>query len=205
MNIANLLLMMWTFFKIGLFTIGGGYAMIPMIEEQAINYGWITELELLDFLAVSESTPGPFAVNMATFIGFSQGGIIGAILTTLAVVTPSFIIILIIAKFLKSFSEDPTVKDVLSGIKPVVVGLLIGVVLNLIFKGLTTDSFDIRNFSINQIDFRVIIIFTIIFSISKIFKKLNPIFLILMSGALGYLFYGLLGFLFWGVTWKKYS
>lgn len=204
MNIANLLLMIWTFFKIGLFTIGGGYAMIPMIEEQAINYGWITELELLDFLAVSESTPGPFAVNMATFIGFSQGGIIGAILTTLAVVTPSFIIILIIAKFLKTFSEDPTVKGVLSGIKPVVVGLLIGVVLNLIFKGLTTDSFDIRNFSINQIDFRVIIIFTIIFSISKIFKKLNPIFLILISGALGYLFYGLLGFLFWGVTWKKY-
>ena len=196
MNILNLLLMMWTFFKIGLFTIGGGYAMIPMIEEQAIAYGWITELELLDFLAVSESTPGPFAVNIATFIGFNQGGIIGAIFTTIAVITPSFIIILLIAKFLTSFADNKTVQGILSGIKPIVVGLLIGVVLNLIFKGITTDSFDINNFSLQQIDFRVIIIIVIILTISRIFKKINPIFLILISGALGYLFYGLLGFMF---------
>lgn len=198
MNILNLLLMMWTFFKIGLFTIGGGYAMIPMIEEQAIAHGWITELELLDFLAVSESTPGPFAVNIATFIGFNQGGIIGAIFTTIAVITPSFIIILLIAKFLTSFADNKTVQGILSGIKPIVVGLLIGVVLNLIFKGITTDSFDINNFSLHQIDFRVIIIIVIILTISRIFKKINPIFLILISGALGYLFYGLLGFMFWG-------
>lgn len=196
MNILNLLLMMWTFFKIGLFTIGGGYAMIPMIEEQAIAHGWITELELLDFLAVSESTPGPFAVNIATFIGFSQEGIIGAIFTTIAVITPSFIIILLIAKFLTSFADNKTVQGILSGIKPIVVGLLIGVVLNLIFKGITTDSFDINNFSLQQIDFRVIIIILIILTISRIFKKINPIFLILISGALGYLFYGLLGFMF---------
>jgi len=196
MNILNLLLMMWTFFKIGLFTIGGGYAMIPMIEEQAIAHGWITELELLDFLAVSESTPGPFAVNIATFIGFSQEGIIGAIFTTIAVITPSFIIILLIAKFLTSFAVNKTVQGILSGIKPIVVGLLIGVVLNLIFKGITTDSFDINNFSLQQIDFRVIIIIVIILTISRIFKKINPIFLILISGALGYLFYGLLGFMF---------
>ncbi|MDD2682185.1 MAG: chromate transporter [Bacilli bacterium] len=196
MNILNLLLMMWTFFKIGLFTIGGGYAMIPMIEEQAIAHGWITELELLDFLAVSESTPGPFAVNIATFIGFSQEGIIGAIFTTIAVITPSFIIILLIAKFLTSFADNKTVQGILSGIKPIVVGLLIGVVLNLIFKGITTDSFDINNFSLQQIDFRVIIIIVIILTISRIFKKINPIFLILISGALGYLFYGLLGFMF---------
>ena len=193
MTIANLLLMMWTFFKIGLFTIGGGYAMIPMIEEQAINQGWITELQLLDFLAVSESTPGPFAVNMATFIGFSQGGIIGAILTTISVITPSFIIILIVAKFLKSFSDNKTVQGVLSGIKPIVVGLLFGVVLSLIFRGMTTDAFDIKNFSFQQIDFKAIIIFSIILLISKLFKKLNPIFLIIISGALGYLLYGLLG------------
>lgn len=196
--VPNLLLLMWTFFKIGLFTIGGGYAMIPMIEEQAIGHGWITELQLLDFLAVSESTPGPFAVNMATFIGFSQGGVIGAILTTVAVITPSFIIILIIAKFLKSFADNTTVQAVLSGIKPVVIGLLTGVVLTLIFKGLTTDSFDINNFSFQQVEFRVIIIFTIVLLISRIFKKINPIFLIIISGALGYLLYGLLGFMFWG-------
>lgn len=194
--VPNLLLLMWTFFKIGLFTIGGGYAMIPMIEEQAIGHGWITELQLLDFLAVSESTPGPFAVNMATFIGFSQGGVIGAILTTVAVITPSFIIILIIAKFLKSFADNTTVQAVLSGIKPVVIGLLTGVVLTLIFKGLTTDSFDINNFSFQQVEFRVIIIFTIVLLISRIFKKINPIFLIIISGALGYLLYGLLGFMF---------
>ena len=92
-----LLKLFWTFFKIGLFTIGGGYAMIPLITQESVAAGWATETELMNYLAISESTPGPFAVNCATFIGFSQYGVLGALFATLGVISPSFIIILIIA------------------------------------------------------------------------------------------------------------
>ena len=87
-----------TFFMIGLFTFGGGYAMLPLIQEQVIGKGWMTSEQIVDFIAVSESTPGPFAVNRATFIGTQMGGVLGAVCATLGVVLPSFIIILIVAK-----------------------------------------------------------------------------------------------------------
>ena len=89
--------LLWTFFKIGLFTIGGGYAMIPMIKSEVVAVGWLTESELLDFMAISESTPGPFAVNVATFVGFNEAGVLGALCSTLGVILPSFIIILIVS------------------------------------------------------------------------------------------------------------
>ena len=97
-QMIKLLLLFWTFFKIGLFTIGGGYAMIPMIESEVIAKGWLTETELVNFLAISESTPGPFAINMATFVGVNEFGILGGIFTTIGVITPSIIIIIIIYK-----------------------------------------------------------------------------------------------------------
>ena len=99
-----------TFLKIGLFTFGGGYAMIPLITESVLANGWLTEAELLDFIAVAESTPGPVAINMATFIGASQGGFFGAVLATLGVVLPSFIIILIIAAVVKGLMQFAGVK-----------------------------------------------------------------------------------------------
>ena len=86
-----------SFFKIGLFTFGGGYAMIPLIQETVLNNNWMGLEKLIDFIAISESTPGPFAINMATFIGTTKGGFIGAVFSTLGVVLPSFIIILIVA------------------------------------------------------------------------------------------------------------
>ena len=90
-----------TFFKIGAFTFGGGYAMLPLIQEEVLSKGWISAESLVNFIAISESTPGPFAVNMATFVGSAQGGFLGAFLATLGVVLPSFIIILIIAALIK--------------------------------------------------------------------------------------------------------
>ena len=92
-----------TFFEIGLFTFGGGYAMISLVREKVLEFGWMSEDELLNMLAVSESTPGPIAVNMATFVGSTQGGILGSIAATLGVVLPSFIIILIISAFIRNF------------------------------------------------------------------------------------------------------
>ena len=94
----NFLELFWTFFKIGAFTFGGGYAMLPLIQAEVEAHGWITEEELLNIFAVSESTPGPFANNMATYVGSTMGGIPGAACATLGVVLPSFVIILIVAK-----------------------------------------------------------------------------------------------------------
>ncbi len=96
---AELLLLFWIFFKIGLFTFGGGYAMIPLIREELVGGGFITEELLRDFIGISESTPGPFAVNMATFIGMDNAGLIGAFFATFGVVLPSFLILLLIARF----------------------------------------------------------------------------------------------------------
>lgn len=97
-----------TFFKIGLFTFGGGYAMIPMITDEVVAKGWATAQMLTDFIAIAESTPGTFAINTATFIGMEQMGVIGAIFATLGVIMPSFIIILIIAKFLAASPKTNT-------------------------------------------------------------------------------------------------
>ena len=93
----------WTFFQIGAFTFGGGYAMLPLIQEEVLKKGWLSEQALVDFIAVSESTPGPFAVNIATYIGSQPGGILGSVCATLGVVLPTFIVILIVAKCYEKF------------------------------------------------------------------------------------------------------
>ena len=97
------------FLKIGAFTFGGGYAMIAMIQAEAERHGWLTQEELVDFVALSESTPGPLAVNMATFVGIRTGGILGAIIATIGIVLPSFIIILIIAKCFEKYKKSKAV------------------------------------------------------------------------------------------------
>ena len=104
----NILKLFWTFFKIGLFTFGGGYAMIPMIIEETSKFEGIEKSDVIDFIAISESTPGPFAVNIATFIGYQQEGILGAISTTLGVILPSFLIILLIFKIIEKIKKKNT-------------------------------------------------------------------------------------------------
>ena len=93
-----------TFFKIGMFTIGGGYAMLPLIQADVIAHGWMPEEQIVNFIAVSESTPGPFAINISTYVGSQVGGILGAVCATLGVVLPSFIIILIVARIFEKFT-----------------------------------------------------------------------------------------------------
>ena len=107
------------FFKIGLFCFGGAFGMIPLIEETVTEHGWLSETQFFDFVGVCESTPGPIAVNMATYVGSTQGGLLGSICATLGVVTPSFIIILLIASVLKNFTENRYFKGFLKGVKPV--------------------------------------------------------------------------------------
>lgn len=119
----------FTFFKIGLFTVGGGYAMLPLIRTEVLSKGWLTAEEIVNFIAVSESTPGPFAVNIATYIGSVRGGAAGAVCATLGVVLPSFLIILAIARCYKKFKSSKIVAGLMSGLKPAVIGLIAAAVL----------------------------------------------------------------------------
>ena len=183
-----------TFLKIGAVSFGGGYAMIPLIQETVLSYEWLTEAELLNFIAIAESTPGPIAINMSTFIGMSEGGILGAILATLGVVLPSFVIILLISICLKNLLQYDSVKAVLNGIKPVIVALILGTAITLFlstilgFKSLS-DSIDFDVFGM--------IIFAIVGATAIIYKHfrkkpISPILLIVFAGLLGIVFYGLI-------------
>ena len=192
MNFALLWELFITFFKVGLFTFGGGYAMIPMITDEVVSKGWTTAGLLTDFIAIAESTPGTFAINTATFIGMELHGIIGAIFATLGVMLPSFIIILIIAKFFGKFSDNKYVKAFLWGVRPVVVGLIVSATYSIARTHimLNEDLASVKEFFIS-IDWRAIGIFAVVFVISRL-KKMHPIWLILIAGAAGALLYGAL-------------
>lgn len=186
-----------TFLKIGAVSFGGGYGMIPLITEEAINTFGMTEAEVLNFIAVAESTPGPIAINIATFIGSSQYGFVGALLATLGVVLPSFIIILIIAAVMRNLLKYAGVQGFLQGVRPVITGLIIGTGITIflsVILGLKTVS-DTPVF-----DWRALVIFalTAITAILwKVFRKksISPIILIAQAAGLGMLLYGVLGFI----------
>ena len=115
----------WEFFKTGLFAIGGGMATVPFLFDISTRTGWFTASELANMIAVSESTPGPIGINMATYVGFETAGILGSVIATLGLVVPSIIIIVIIAKILDAFAEKPVVKTVFKYLRPAVIGLLL--------------------------------------------------------------------------------
>jgi len=192
MNFALLWELFITFFKIGLFTFGGGYAMIPMITDEVVSKGWASAQLLTDFIAIAESTPGTFAINTATFIGMEMMGILGAICATLGVILPSFIIILIIAKFFGKFSDNKYVKAFLWGVRPVVVGLILSATFSIARTHIlmNEDFASVKQF-FTAIDWRAIGIFAVVFVISRL-KKMHPIWLIIISGVLGALLYGVL-------------
>lgn len=186
----------WTFFKIGLFTIGGGQAMIPMIMTNVVDKGWLEQNALIDFIAISESTPGPFAVNIATYTGIETAGIFGAICATLGVVMPSVIIIIIVAKLLSGFMKRKAVGEVFTGVRSTVTGLLLSVFISLVLTMLFGIT-DIFNVSGVHVDYVGIGLFALIFPISFIKikgKKMKPILLVVLSAALGVLCYGLLDY-----------
>ena len=181
-----------TFLKIGAVSFGGGYGMISLIRDDCLANGWLTEEELLNFIAVAESTPGPIAVNMATFVGSSQGGILGAFLATLGVVLPSFVIILLIASVFTKLLRYAGVKAVIGGIRPAIIALILGTA----FTMFLSLGFGIKNVhSIPDFDYRTLVVLAIICTISFAYSRLkkktfSPILLIVISGALGVLLYG---------------
>ena len=171
-----------TFFKIGAFTFGGGYAMLPLIQEQVVAKGWIDSATIVNFIAVSESTPGPFAINMATYIGSEMGGFFGSVCATLGVVMPSFIIILLVAKFFEKFKESKIVKGCMSGLKPAVIGFISAAVLSIGATVFVPNGFA---FSIFTTILFYVSLGICILSLILAFKKVNPIIIILISAALG--------------------
>ncbi len=182
-----------SFLKIGALSFGGGLGMISLIHDECIGNGWLTEAELLNLIGVAESTPGPIAVNIATFVGSTQAGFFGGLLATLGVVIPSFVIILVIAALLKNLLKVRAVRATLDGMRPAIVGLILGMsvilCLSLLF-GISTienkPSFDLWG----AIILSLVALFAFIYK--KIRKKaISPIILIIFSAILGAIFYGI--------------
>lgn len=179
------------FLKIGVVSFGGGYGMIPLIQETVISHGWLTQEEILNFIAVSESTPGPIAINMATFIGSSQGGILGSFIATLGIVLPSFVIILLIATLAKNLMKYAGVKATLNGIRPTIIGMIFATFITMFISTI----FGIKTIeSTFSFDWKGLVIFAAVATIAFAFKlwrkkSISPILLIVFSGGLGLLMY----------------
>ena len=183
--IELLLTMAFEFFKTGLFAVGGGLATIPFLNEMAERYGWFTTETLSTMIAVSESTPGPMGINMATYVGYNLAGVIGSLVTTLSIVTPSIIVICIIAKYLKKFKELTIVEEIFSGLKPAVIAFIVAAVLDLFLS--TLFNLDLP-FGLGTFNFISIALLAILLMVSYRFKDIHPIFFIVAAAILGMIF-----------------
>lgn len=175
----------YTFFKIGLFGFGGGYAMLSMIQREVVTrYNWVSTQEFTDIVAISQSTPGPIGINAATYVGFTAtGSIWGSVIATFAVVLPSFILMLTISKFFLKYQKHPAVEAVFSGLRPAVVGLLASAALVLM---------NVENFGSPTDDTYTFVISIIIFLVAFIGTKkyhANPILMIIACGIAGLILY----------------
>ena len=183
-----LLTLFLEFLKIGLFTFGGGYAMIPLIKEAVLKHGWLSEEQFLNMIGVSEVTPGPIAINMATYVGSTQAGILGSIICTIGVVLPAFVIMLLISILLKKFMKNRLVQSALHGIKFVAVALIAASALTLFADVLFPYSIG-QNASVtpNCVAIKIFILVVAGYFLLKIVlkKKPGPISIIIMSAVIG--------------------
>ena len=178
----------YTFFYIGIVTFGGGYAMLPLIQSTVLSKGWMPHEQLVDFVAISESTPGPFAINIATYIGAERCGVLGSVCATLGVVMPSFIVILLVARIYEKFNSNKIVKGVMTGLKPAVIGLIASAVLSIGKTVLIPDIESIK--AIGEIFTVELLCSVIIFAIGLFLilkKKAHPILVVALSAILGIL------------------
>ena len=182
------------FLEIGVVSFGGGYGMLSVIRDTCLSHGLLTEEQLMNFIAVAESTPGPIAINMATFIGSAQGGFLGALLATLGVVLPAFTIILLIAAILKNLLKYEGVQGFLGGVRPAVAALILATAITMglrSFLGLGSYR-DALSFDYKGVAILAILIAVGLGSKFLLKKKLSPILTVVISAGLGVLFYGFL-------------
>lgn len=181
----------FTFFKIGLFTFGGGYAMIPIVRDNVVAKGWMEETFFYELIGVCESTPGPIAINMATFVGSTVGGFWGSFFATLGVVLPSFIIIILVAALFRNFSDNPWVKAAFRGMRPVIFALIASTGIVLALKNVLSgfpSLFDGAGAFL--FDWKLLLIMLIVLGIkiackAAFKKKISPILLIVVSALCG--------------------
>ena len=173
------------FFKIGLFCFGGAFGMIPLIEETVVKHGWLTEGEFYNLIGVCESTPGPIAVNTATYVGSVMGGLPGSIVATLGVVLPSFLIILLIAAVLKNLTNHKYFKGFIRGVKPVIVALILSTGSMLLIKAIGYTG--LEEFRADWVSVVILVLLAAIyFAVAYIGKKkLSSVKLILLAAGLG--------------------
>ena len=177
------------FLKVGLFAFGGAYGAIPLIRDVVLSYGWLNDEMLTYMIAVSESTPGPIMVNLATYVGSSRAGFPGALIATAAVVLPSFIIILLIMVLLKKLLKNPYVQAILRGMKPCIIGIILATGLYMILQNCVDSSIQ---FSLNTTAIiMTVVLSAVYFGSGKILKKgISPIGLIGISAVAGIIIYG---------------
>ena len=173
-----LLKLLFTFFKIGLFSFGGGYAMIPFMQREIIEkHQWLSSSEFVDIIGISQMTPGPVSVNSATFVGYKVSGIVGSIFATLGITVISFILVSIASKAIDKFKESKYLKAALLGMRPVLIALIINA-----FISLAKDAY---------VDVKSIIV-TLIVGGCLLSKKIHPILTIVIAGLLGIILWGII-------------
>lgn len=177
------------FFRVGCFSFGGAYGAIPLIRDVVLSYGWLDEETLVYFIAVSESTPGPIMVNLATYIGSSQAGFLGAATATLAVVFPSFLIILLIAAVFQKFLKHRAVQAILGGLKPCMIGIVLATGIYMVLGNMKADASEHFNFRAILLTLFLLAVLLVQKFLRK--KKLDPISFLLLSAVLGVLLYGI--------------
>lgn len=186
------LMLFYEFFKTGLFAVGGGMATLPFLDAMSLKTGWFTQAQLIDMIAISESTPGPIGVNMATYVGFTTAGPLGSIIATLGLIAPSIIVILIIAKFLSKFKDSPIVKSVFYSLRPTSTALIAAAGVPVIMLSLTnSDKFKASGSILDFFNFGAIVLAIILFVLTnkvKATKKLHPVVFIAASAILGIIF-----------------
>ena len=176
------------FLEVGLFSFGGGYVSIPLIREIVLSYGWMDDEMITHMIAVSESTPGPLMVNMATYVGSSQGGILGALIATLAVVLPAFLIIVLVMAILRRFISNRYFQAILSGMKPCIIGIILAMGIYLMVQNCFGSNFS----GIDIMAVIMAILLGVVYWGSRKIKKngISPILLIIISAGAGVLCYG---------------
>ena len=187
-----LLRLFWEFFKTGLFAVGGGMATLPFLYDMSARTGWFTQARLADMIAVSESTPGPIGVNMATYVGFETAGIPGAVVATLGLICPSIIIIILIARVLKQFRESKTVDAIFYGLRPCSIALIAAAGLLVARVTFLNQDAPAAGFNPTELlrwkELLLAAVLLVLTRFVKPLKKLHPVVFIALSAAVGILF-----------------
>ncbi|MBM7561558.1 chromate transporter [Fusibacter tunisiensis] len=184
----KLIFFLFEFLKIGLFTYGGGLAMIPILRDISIENAWLTDSHFTDLIAISQSTPGPIAINMATYIGYREFGVLGALLASIVIIAPAFILAILLGKFLSKFNRHPAVQAAFVGLKATVIGLVGTSVLQVALVSLYHGDGGVIYRPLEGIDLKALLMFGVFYLLIRKYQK-HPLFYIAMGGVISLVFF----------------